>query len=291
MTPPRTLRDLVRDAAQQLEQVGIPSAEAALDAELLARDVLGWDRATWIARQHEPAPSPFAAPFAYTVGRRRTREPMAYIRGRQEFYGRDFEVSPAVLIPRPETELLVEEARLLLPALGFSRDLTVLDIGTGSGCVVVSLALEYPKATYVATDISTDALAVARANAARFGVGGRIEFRAGTLSAGARGPFNVIVTNPPYVAERERATLQPEVLRFEPNAALFAGDDGLSSIRAIVRLAGESLDEDGTLMVEIGAGQLEQVAAIADETAQLALVRARRDLAGIPRVAVIRRCR
>lgn len=285
------LRHAVAQARQQLEHAGIPTTEAALDAEILARDVLGWDRAAWIARQHEPSPAYFEAPYAFAVGRRVRREPIAYIRGRQEFFGREFTVSPAVLIPRPETELLIEEALLLLPALGFSRSLTVIDVGTGSGCLAVTLALEYPRARYIATDVSSDALDVARANAERLGAASRIEFVQGAHLAGARGPFNLIVANPPYIADAERTTLQPEVVDYEPSVALFGGHDGMSHIRRIVREAELALEDDGTLLMEIGAGQLVRVAAIADETANLALVRSRRDLQGIPRVAVIRRCR
>jgi release factor glutamine methyltransferase len=286
-----TLREVVLQARRELERAGIPSSEAALDAELLARDVLGCERASWIARQHEPPPSYFEAPYAVAVARRLRREPMAYIRGRQEFYGREFTVSPAVLIPRPETELLIDEALLLLPALARSRALTVIDIGTGSGCLVVTLAIEYPAARYLATDLSSQALELARANAQRFGVAERIEFINGSYFAAATGPFNVVVANPPYIVEADRATLQPEVAGYEPSLALFGGEDGLQHARQIVREAETVLDDDGTLLMEIGAGQLEQIAAVADETANLALVRSRKDLQGIPRVAVIRRCR
>jgi release factor glutamine methyltransferase len=286
-----TLREAVANARERLERAGIPAPEAALDAELLARDVLGCDRAMWIVRQHEPPPQYFEAPYALAIARRARREPVGYIRGRHEFYGREFVVSSAVLIPRPETELLIDEALLLLPALGFSRQLRVIDIGTGSGCLAVTLALEYPAASYFATDVSAAALAVARGNADRLGAAERIVFLEGATLAGVPGPFSVIVANPPYVAERDRATLQPEVVDFEPSVALFAGDDGLRSIRDIIGAAETALDDDGTLLMEIGADQLEHVAAIADETANLALVRSRRDLQGTPRVAVVRRCR
>jgi release factor glutamine methyltransferase len=288
---PSTLRDAVVRARGQLEAAGIPGPEAALDAEILARDVLGIDRAAWIVRQHEPAPAYFEAPYNLAISRRQRREPVAHIRGRQEFYGREFLVSAAVLIPRPETELVIEEALLLLPALGFSRRLSVIDIGTGSGCLAITLALEYPLAKYTATDVSRDALKVARANAERLDAEDRIDFREGDCFAGARGPFNVIVANAPYVANKDRSSLQPEVVDHEPEVALFAGDDGLAVIREIVRAAESGLDDDGTLLMEIGAGQLAAVAGIADETANLALVRSRADLQGIPRVAVVRRCR
>lgn len=286
-----TLRERVLAAARRLESAGIPAQEAALDAELLARDTLGWDRATWVARHGEtPAPD-FAARFDASIIRRERREPVAHIRGTQEFYGRAFTVSPAVLIPRPETELLIDEALLLLPALGFSRPLTVIDIGTGSGCLAITLALEYPNARYLATDVSADALAVARANAERLGAAGRIEFVRGSGLAGVAGPFNLIVSNPPYIAESERDTLAPEVGNHDPGVALYAGPDGLREIEAILRAAGDHLDDDGTLVMEMGFGQVGRVAELAEQTEHLALVRTRRDLQGIPRVAVVRRCR
>jgi release factor glutamine methyltransferase len=286
-----TLREAAARARARLEQASIPREEASLDAELLARDVLGCDRAAWITRQHEPAPQFFEAPYEFLVARRERREPMAYIRGRQEFYGRDFVVTPDVLIPRPETELLIDEALLLLPALGFSRSLRVIDIGTGSGCIAITLALEFPEAEYFATDVSPAALDVARNNAARLNAAGRITFVQGSLLGGVSGPCNLIVSNPPYVAEQDRPSLQAEVAQYEPAAALFGGPDGLAIIRQIVHAAEPALEDDGTLLLEIGAGQLDQVAAIAGETERLALVRSRADLQGIPRVAVIRRCR
>lgn len=288
---PSRINDVVQAARERFQAAGIPAQEAALDAELLARDALGWDRATWLTRNLEAPPASFAARFDALCKRRVQREPVAYIRGRQEFYGRDFAVSPAVLIPRPETELLIDEALLLLPALGASRPLTVIDIGTGSGCLIVTLALEYPKARYFATDISAAALAVARANADRHGVGDRITFLHGPYFAGQPGPFNIVVTNPPYVAERERRSLAPEVVKYEPGAALFGGDDGLRDVRQIVAEASRLLDDDGSLLMEVGYEQLDRVAAVANDSDTLALVRSRRDLQGIPRVAVIRRCR
>jgi release factor glutamine methyltransferase len=286
-----TIRDLVVHARRELEQAGVPSQEAALDAEVLARETLDWDRAAWVARQHEQPPASFSASYDALIRRRRQREPVAYILGRQEFYGRDFIVSPEVLIPRPESELLIDEALLLLPALGFNRALTVVDLGTGSGCIVVTLAREYPRARYIATDISQGALTIARANAERHGVTDRIEFLQAPYFAARPGPFHVVVTNPPYVAELDRGSLAREVAGHEPELALFGGDDGLREIREIVRRASDVLDDDGSLLMEIGFDQLERVAAIVNETEHLALVRTRRDLQGIARVVVVRRCR
>jgi release factor glutamine methyltransferase len=286
-----TIREAVLHARERFEAAGIDAAEAALDAELFARDVLEWDRAAWVARQHENPPAFFDGRFSECVARRLRREPVAYIRGRQEFYGRDFIISPAVLVPRPETELLIDEALLLLPALGASRPLTVIDIGTGSGCLAITLALEYPRARYIATDISEPALDVARANADRLGAMERVHFVRGSYFAGERGPFNIVVTNPPYVAESDRPSLAPEVAEYEPAAALFAGPDGLRDIREIIGRAADVLEDDGSVLMEIGYGQLPRIAALATEEEHLALVRTRADLQGVPRVAVIRRCR
>jgi release factor glutamine methyltransferase len=244
-----------------------------------------------VARNIEVPPSAFASHFDELCARRLAREPVAYIRGLQEFYGRDFAVSRDVLVPRPETELLIDEALLLLPALSASRALTVIDIGTGSGCLVVTLAIEFPKARYLATDVSAAALAVARANAERHGVDDQITFIHGAYFADQSGPFNVVVTNPPYVAESDRASLAPEVVEYEPAAALFGGGDGLRDVREIIRQASRLLDDDGSLLMEVGYDQIERVAAVANDSDTLALVRSRRDLQGIPRVAVIRRCR
>jgi release factor glutamine methyltransferase len=166
----------------------------------------------------------------------------------------------------------------------------VIDIGTGTGCLVVTLALEYPNARYIATDTSESALALAQSNAAQHGVADRIEFVRGSYFADARGPFNVIVSNPPYVAELDRPSLAPEVIHYEPGDALFAGADGLRDIREIVRQSSALLHDDGTLVMEMGMGQRDSVAAIASATRDLVLVRTRADLQGIPRVAVIRRC-
>jgi release factor glutamine methyltransferase len=286
-----TFRELVTRARQRLEAAGIPAREAALDADLLARETLACDRASWLARQLDPVPAGFESSFESLVARRAVREPVAYIRGTQEFYGRDFRVSSAVLIPRPETELLIDEALLLLPALAYSRRLTVIDIGTGSGCVAITLALEFPDARYIATDVSAGALALARDNAERLGALDRIEFIGGAYYADRPGPFNLVVTNPPYVAERDRAGLQPEVVDHEPGIALFGGDDGLRDVREILRQGSAVLDDDGSILIEIGYGQQQQVASLVGEAAEgLAVVRTRADLQGIPRVAVIRRC-
>jgi release factor glutamine methyltransferase len=278
-----TLREHLAAARARLAAAGLIADEAALDADVLARHVLQWERATFIARAADQAPDGFAAAYHALVERRARREPVAYIRARREFWGRDFIVTPAVLIPRPETELLVEES-LDRPGGGAAR---IADIGTGSGCLAVTLALEWPTAEVTATDVSVDALAVARANAASLKA--RVDFRAGPLLADADGPFDLIVSNPPYVAERDRASLPPEVREFEPSGALFAGEDGLQVIRELVPAAADRLSSAGRLLIEIGHDQAAAVAAVIERSPGLSLERWRPDLRGIPRVAVIRK--
>jgi release factor glutamine methyltransferase len=278
------LRGLADQARLRLVSAGLPDAEAALDAELLLRHALGWDRATWIVRRDEQAEDAVARAFETLVLRRIGREPIAYIRGVQEFYGRDFAVGPAVLIPRPETELVVDEALRVAAGVASPR---IADIGAGSGCLAVTLALEVPTATLVATDVSADAVAVARGNAATHGVAERVSFLETPFLNGVAGRFDLIVTNPPYVPESDEAVLAPEVVAHEPRLALFGGPDGMRDVRAIVTLAGAMMTPGGWLVMEIGAGQWPAVQKALVE-ARLKDVRVAHDLQDIPRVAVAR---
>lgn len=280
------LRDLVDAARTTLMAAGIRADEAALDAELLMRDVLAWDRAAWITRRDEGAAPEAAQAFALAVARRATREPVAYIRGVQEFYGRDFGVGPGVLIPRPETELLVDEALTLLAGQAAPR---IADVGTGSGCLAITLALEIPGAAIVATDISGHALAIAQANAAAHAVTARLDFRHTSLLDGVTGHFDLIVTNPPYVPERDAPTLAPEVVAHEPRLALFGGPDGLRDVRAMVTLAATALRPGGALVMEIGVGQWPAVRHALAEAGLGTHARVRHDVQGIARAVVTTR--
>jgi len=280
-----TLHEHLRAARQRLIDAGIPAAEAALDADLLARHALGWDRVTLVARLPEPGPEGFAGAYSALVDRRAAREPLAYITGIQEFWGRSFQVNPGVLIPRPETEIIVEEALAWArarPAAGGTR---VLDIGTGSGCLAVTLALEIPGARVTSTDVSDAALAVARMNAARLGAD--IDFQPGAYLAGCAGLFDLIVSNPPYVAAPAHAGLAPEVRDHEPMTALVAGPEGLDVIRELVGRAAGALAPAGLLLIEIGYDQADAVRSMVGGTGGLRLNRIREDLQAIPRVAVI----
>lgn len=266
-------------AAAALERAGFTPEEAARDVRVLACHVAGWDLGAWLVRQRDAAPAAFATALDAAAARRATREPVAYITGTREFYGRDFSVSPAVLIPRPETEAIVDLA-LSTPLAPGAR---VLDIGTGSGCLAVTLAAEWADADVSATDISADALTVARANAARLARGRIVTFFQGSLFADAPGAFDLIVSNPPYIPARDRATLPPDVASFEPATALFSGDDGLACIAAILAEAPSRLRSGGRLLMEIGFGQADAVTALV-AAAPLSLAAIHRDLQGIPRI-------
>jgi len=280
------LRDLVDAARIRLVAAGVPASEAALDAELLMRDALGWDRASWLTKRDEAAAPAVGAAFAAALTRRAAREPVAYIRGVQEFYGRAFQVGPGVLIPRPETELLVDESLTALTGHGQPR---IVDIGTGSGCLAITLALECPSSSIVATDISAAALAGARANAAAHGVAGRITFVETSFLDGVAGPFDLIVTNPPYVPDRDEPDLAPEVAAHEPHSALFAGPDGLRAVRAVIALAATALAPGGALVMEIGVGQWPAVQVALAAAGLGGSARVRADVQGIPRAVVATR--
>jgi len=281
-----TFVEHVAQAREALIRVGISLTTAALDADLLARHAIGWDRATWLARRSEAADSAFEHTFAALVARRCTREPVAYIRAIQEFWGRAFLVTPDVLIPRPETELVVETA---LTIVREQPDLTLVDVGTGSGCIAITLAIECPEALIWATDVSEPALRIARQNALRLGAAERVTFIHGPFAGGVAQPIHLIVSNPPYVREGDRAGLAPEVADNEPAVALFGGSDGLREVRALVRTARDTLAPQGHLVMEIG---IEQSAAVEDAVRQLGgltLEAIHEDLQGIPRVVVARR--
>jgi len=282
-----TIHDRVAAARKRLRASGVTSDEADLDARLLAEHLLGWDAATFFTAAREQEPDGFAGLYEAVIVRRSSREPLAYITGRREFWGLSFEVSPAVLIPRPETELIVETALELFPDA--SQPVRVADACTGSGCLAVALACARPHARLVATDISEPALAVATRNAAAHDVGGRVTFVCSDVLEAVGGPFDLIVSNPPYVPERDRPTLPPEVRDHEPAVALYAGWDGVAVIRRLLEQAPSRLRAGGVLVFEFGFGQAAVVSALISATAGLAMVDLRRDLQGIPRTAIARR--
>jgi release factor glutamine methyltransferase len=280
------LHEKLAGARARLVEAGISQAEASVDVDLYARTILGWDRARLLSELQDGVPERLEPTLSEWIARRTRREPSAYIVGVREFWGLEFTVTPAVLIPRPETEFIVEEAlSLLRPASGNVR---LADIGTGSGCVAVAVAFDTPGCRLIASDVSEEALVVARGNAARHGVADRIEFIATSYLDGIDGTFEIITANPPYVKDGDKPALSPAV-RHEPEVALFGGAEGLRDIAGVLDTAAEKLTPGGWLVMEFGYGQEESVEALVDARPALCLDRVRADLLGIPRTAIIQR--
>jgi release factor glutamine methyltransferase len=278
-----TVAERLADARARLEAAGIPAPDAPFDAEVLARHALGWDRATLLVHAHENEPPEFESRFGALISRRQQREPVAQIVGHREFWERDFEVTRDVLVPRPETETIVEEA------LAFGREQAcsqVIDVGTGSGCLAVTIACALPGVGVIATDVSDAALAVAARNARRYEVGDRITFVRSDVLTAVTGIADLIVSNPPYVPDADASAMQPEVVRYEPHVALFGGPTGLDVMQRLFVQARDRLAEHGRLVVEFGFGQAARVEELAAATGWR-LVRFRDDLQRIPRTAVL----
>jgi release factor glutamine methyltransferase len=261
--------------------------EPGIDAEVLLSQATGLNRAglfTWHDRELTPKQ---LARFRADLYRRAEREPLAYITGQREFFGLSFAVSPAVLIPRPETELLVEEvlrwcARPSAPAAPL-----LVDVGTGSGIIAVTVAVHLPGARILATDASTEALDVARANAAHHGVAGRIDFLLGDLLAGLSEPVDLIAANLPYVATPDWEALMPEIREYEPRQALDGGPDGLEMIRGLLSQAPRHLRPGAAVLVEIGAMQGAQATTLARSHLPAAQIEIQKDYAGLDRLLLI----
>jgi len=281
------LRQALSGARDRLVGAGIAPDEAAIDVELFAKTILGWDRVRILTESTQVTPAGLEPKFSEWVARRETREPSAYITGIREFYNLDFEVTPAVLIPRPETEIIIEAA---LPLLVRKLDARVADIGTGCGNIAVTLAYEARKCTVVATDVSADALAVAKRNAARHGVFNRIEFVHAPYLDGVSGEFDLIAANPPYVKETDRGGLSPSVLH-EPHVALFGGADGMRDIEGVLEATVGKLRLGGWLIMEFGFGQEDEVRDRVATHDDLRFDRVVADLQGLPRTAVVTRDR
>lgn len=279
-----SVAELIEEASSRLDAAGIETA--ALDAERLLRHALGWDRARLLASPGASVEAGAAAAFGALVGERARRRPLQHLLGSQAFWRHQFLVTPDVLIPRPETELVVEQALLRLRG---RRRPAVVDVGTGSGCIALSLASELPEAAVVATDVSAAALAVARENARRLGLEGRVEFHEGDLLAPLFGrTFDLVASNPPYVDPASRAALLPEVRDHEPGLALFPPGEPLSVYRRLAPQAAAALEPGGWLVLEVGLGQAEAVAAIL-RRAGMSIEEVARDLQDIPRTLVARR--
>jgi release factor glutamine methyltransferase len=289
MAESRTIGALVARARQVLEQAGIENA--AQEALWLVAEALGLESHQMASQAEQPVIDERWTRAESLVSRRVAREPLQYILGTQEFCGLEFHVNPAVLIPRPESELLVQEA---LRWGEFTDGALIVDAGTGSGCLAVTLATIVEGLRIVAIDLSEGALAVAKSNADRHAVGERIDWVQGDLLSPLRGRgmvgmVNAIVSNPPYITEADWAGLQPEVRDFEPRVALIAGPKGTEFHERLLRESGEFLIPGGFLVMEIGQGQLPAVRRMAEQIGGFAPLEAVEDTAGIERVVIAQR--
>ncbi|MEQ1898507.1 MAG: peptide chain release factor N(5)-glutamine methyltransferase [Vicinamibacterales bacterium] len=280
-----TLQDALAAARARLVAAGIAGDEARVDVDLFARTILGWDAAKLLSELRGSVPSGLEPRFTEWLDRRATHEPSAYIVGVREFWGLDLVVTPAVLIPRPCTELIVEEAVGLLTA---HPDWRVAEIGTGSGCIAVSVAHSVPGVRIIATDLSGGALAVAGANAEQHGVADRIRFVETSYLDGLPGPFDLLLANPPYVKAGAKPALS-RVVRHEPDVALFGGESGLRDIGGVLDAAEATLIRGGWLVMEFGYGQEEDVRTLVEARTGFSVVRVRDDIEGIARTAVVNR--
>jgi release factor glutamine methyltransferase len=287
LPPKPSLGEILRQGIQTLIAGGIDNAR--LDAEVLLATALATTRDKLIVGTQLPVSSEQVTCFESLLLRRLRREPIAYITGRQEFWSLEFRVTHDVLIPRPETERLIEVTLSLVTKWPIDRPLRLVDLGTGSGMIAVCLANEVPSAQIWATDVSGKALAVARANARFHGVGDRISFKAGNMFAALAaetGLFDFIISNPPYVRRDEIATLEPEISRWEPRRALDGGADGLDFYRCIAAQAWKFVSPQGAVVMEIGAPMGSEVLAIFNEAGFYRDVTTVQDYAGRDRVMI-----
>jgi release factor glutamine methyltransferase len=282
-----TIAEALKEAGERLRAGAVPND--MLDAQTLLAEALGKDRTYLIINFNQQAPEDLLSKFRAMINRRAAGEPLQYITGRQEFFGLEFEVTPDVLIPRPETELIVEETIRMVERDMIARPL-IVDAGTGSGCIAVALARELAEARVVASDISEAALRVACRNAARHGLRARIGFVASDLlDAFAEEEFaDFILSNPPYVSEEEVHSLQREVRDWEPRLALTDSNDGLSFYRRLLKDAPGRLKPGGHLICEMGYMQSERISALVNHQVWGG-VRLLDDLQGIPRTIVLRK--
>jgi release factor glutamine methyltransferase len=273
-----------RAIAARLGAAGIESAE--LDARVLLAHALGRNAAQLIAAADEPLPVEAVARADHLVRRRLAGEPVARIVGRREFWSREFRLGPDTLVPRPESETVVEAA--LAAFSGRDADLRVLDLGVGSGALLAAILIERPRATGIGIDRSAGALAVARANLHSLGLSARAALLCGDWTAALGVRFDLVVANPPYVATAELAVLSLEVRENDPTFALDGGPDGLAAYRAIVADLSRVLTPGGVAVLELGQGQEAAVVALANARGLVADGAARRDLSGVSRALVLR---
>jgi len=285
-----TIIEAIHNAANRMSAAGITNAR--LDAEVLLAHIIKKDRVRLITHRDEVLDDKEQRDFAEAIQRRTRREPLQYIIGNQEFWGLEFIVTPDVLIPRPETEFIIEAALKIVQDR--NRPVRIIDLCTGSGCIAVSLAKELAAARVIATDASEKALDVARENSRRHGVSERIRFLPGDLfvpleELDLRGQVDILASNPPYVQAGDLAALQPEVRDYEPRMALIAGPEGTEIAIKIIRTAPEYLNQNGALIMEMGMGQSGALTRAVEATNAYAKPKIVKDLAGIERVIMARR--
>jgi release factor glutamine methyltransferase len=264
------------------------SDEPGVDAELLLRHVLHFDRGQLYRRLTEPLDSQFEGPYRSLLRRCAAHEPTPYILGHKEFFALDFEVTPAAIIPRPETEILIEEAIAFVQARPADEIVTIADVGTGCGAIAVSLAHLLPSAQLIAIDASADALALARRNADHHPSAQPIRFLQGDLLEPVDPPLDLILANLPYIPTAEWAQLPPEIREREPRQGLDGGPDGLRQIARLLAMAPPYLAENGSIVLEVGDEQGSAATTLALEAFPESQVRIEKDLAGLDRVLVIR---
>lgn len=279
---------MLRDAAAALSAAGLDNVR--FEARLLLARASGLSVEQLVARGNTPAPAATVAALRALTARRVLREPMAYILGEREFWGLPFKVSPAVLVPRPDSETVIEAALALMPDR--ARPWRILDLGLGSGCLLLTLLHEFPAALGMGLEVSEEALTVARENAVVLGVAGRAQLVPGDWRQAAwaerlAGPFDLLVSNPPYIEGTAIAGLMPDVSRFEPRLALDGGPDGLAAYRAIAAQAPQLVARGGRVLLEVGAGQASEIYKIFQSTGFTAEA-PWKDLGGIDRVVSLK---
>ena len=267
-----------------MEGAGIP--EPGLEPEVMLTDVLGVPRHRIYAYQDDAIPEEAATALEKVVERRLRREPLAYILGHREFYGVDLTVGPGVMVPRPETEMLVERALLVCLERMDRPGLVVADVGTGSGGIAVNLAMHLPGVALYATDISAESIAIAGANVEKFNLGGRITLLEGDLLEPLPGRVDVVVANLPYIPSGRLEELQPE-LAWEPRGALDGGEDGMDVLRRLMGQASGKLAADGVMLLEIDEGQGQPLRRLASRLFPGAVTSVEEDLAGLERLFVL----
>ncbi|EAU42231.1 protoporphyrinogen oxidase [Fulvimarina pelagi HTCC2506] len=275
-----TIGDAMRRAVRNLAEAGVGGAD--FDTRVLMADVLGIETSSLLARRERPIEPDAEERFTAYISRRRSGEPVHRILGKRGFYGHDFELSAGTLEPRPDTEIVVEMGIAFLRTVDRDRPLRVLDIGTGSGVIALSILVALPHTHAFGTDISEDALATARRNAKRLKVDARFETSVTDYAAGITGPLDLAISNPPYIATRDIAGLSSEVRDFDPKSALDGGEDGLKAYRAIAAQVRSVLADDGSVVVEIGIDQKDPVTRIF-EACGFTLSDWRKDYGGIVR--------